>query len=987
MAGRSSRVRKARVAHAARIKKAQAKIQQQQGYIDDYAQFASGSPNIVSQGHNLNWRIQVMPSRPQSKGDTNMFSYMSPDTLYKRKTTSSGRGMPSYYSRGKSTYDSLAEMLKPKAIRAELGGLAEANAYFNKVNRPFDSSTVRSSRNMGGSALGTSSKVKVDKLSGQFISAGQAKSDDGGKTWTFKEPGDTGYNASASRIEGVNNFTNQGYLNMGVLATALEAATTKEQKDDIRQAYHDKQQDKYLSNFAGKITIDSKYGTDAKKPGPKSAFNSADQMDLFTKGNQIDYEGFKDLSTKEQNKFRGLLADKLVSQNIATNQWQIGISEQSTSKELDKLKKQLEKKEQKAISEEKARILAQQNIKLTPKQQEAKFAKGIWDATSVINVSFGMPEAFASELTPTQKEITELKKQIDQKQTKLQTINSQLASNQNLISTADANTVFQKAYDAGRISDESRAQLLTATNKDDSKMNFIFQRKLKYDSDETKDNLTDIGRALSQLDYLKRNKDKPGNFEKTMAQINSLVPGVLIEGETVTSDTKGFLGNELTPTTTVLDKSKHSNVTAKGVREQLTKMQAAESKKLKGLEGARHQLGTNIILASHQDRDNYISWVNDPMIAKRELEELTGMDIITGSMTTSISPKDLTKQFRTDGLAPGSDTQKTFDSKIFIDKSEQKPDGSGRQYAPQSSWYDAWQSGNIDQSEVHENEYDIIMRGDPKVYKTQAELQSKKGIMDKYNAWTQARKYIGGSISSWEGEMTQYYRATYKDEPHTESHYIPQFNEGSSTIIPLDARSSQEKILFGERGGIRRDGDMGEIQDLGKLMTALQKENKVYEQNYIKHGEKIKAQKEKVKMLQKIHDSYRPEVDAKVSEANRLEKQNKYMQVDLEFSKKLEKSSQDLFDEKNNLTKLQIQHKRYGLTKDTIKKDISEIKQERRDTQKEMLRANIHTSTRRTTPGRGRLWGYTKSKQFSRRTTANVKRTKGGNMSLGGLVL
>ena len=45
----------------------------------------------------------------------------------------------------------------------------------------------------------------------------------------------------------------------------------------------------------------------------------------------------------------------------------------------------------------------------------------------------------------------------------------------------------------------------------------------------------------------------------------------------------------------------------------------------------------------------------------------------------------------------------------------------------------------------------------------------------------------------------------------------------------------------------------------------------------IKHGEKIKAQKEKVKILKKRHDSYGPEVNAKVSEANRLEKENKYM--------------------------------------------------------------------------------------------------------------
>jgi len=985
MAGRSSRVRKARSKHAEASGKLRQELVYQEGYIRDYNKLLSMGPNPPTSR-----KLMSAGKRGRPDAWAEGFKFVSEwDYANRNRHWSSGhRSMNKWhYSthyRPVSSYAGLLEEFRGKAINAELYGIDAAKKGIAGIT-PFDSSTVKSSRGMGGSRLGSSSKVKVDKVSGQFISAGQAKSNDGGKTWTFKEPGDTGYNASASRIEGVNNFANQGYLDMGALATALETATTKEQKDDIRKAYHDKQQDTYLSNFG--LTSDLKYGTDAKKPGPKSAFNSADQMDLFTKGNQIDYEGFKDLSTKEQNEFRGLLADKLVSQNIATNQWQLGISEQSTSKELDKLKKQLEKKEQKAISEEKAKILAQQNIKLTPKQQEAKFASGIWDATSVINVSFGMPEAFASELTPTQKEITELKKQIDQKQTKLQTINSQLASNQNLISTADANTVFQKAYDAGRISDESRTQLLTATNKDDSKMNFIFQRKLKYDSDETKDNLTDIGRALSQLDYLKRNKNKPGNFEKTMAQINSLVPGVLIEGETVTSDTKGFLGNELTPTTTVLDKSKHSNVTAKGVREQLTKMQAAESKKLKGLEGARHQLGSNIILASHQDRDDYISLVNDPMIAKRELEELTGMDIITGSMTTSMSPKDLTKQFRTDGLAPGSDTQKTFDSQIVSDFSQQKPDGSGRHYSPQSSWYDTWQSGNIDQSEVHKKQYDVIMRGDPEVYKTKAELQSKKGIMDKYNAWTQARKYIGGSISSWESEMTQYYRATYKDEPNPESHYIPQFNEGSSTIIPLDARSSQEKILFGERGGIRRDGDMGEVQDLAKLMTALQKENKIYEQNYIRHGEKIKAQKEKVKMLQKIHDSYGPEVNAKVSEANRLEKESKYMQVDLEFSKKLEKSSQDLFDEKNNLTKLQIQHKRYGLTKDLIKKDITEIKQERRDTQKEMLRSNMHTSTRRATPGRGRLWGYTKSKQFSRRTTANVKRTKGGSMSLGGLVL
>ena len=963
MAGRSARVRRRRSRHDAASGKIRQELVYQEGYISDYNKLLKMGPIPETK------TVYLGGGR---RGGTDVyktgFAFVSEWDYHNRArhNTFGHRSRNQWHVatnyRPISSYQGLLEEYRGKAINAEMFGIANAKAAVAKIVA-FDPSTVGSSRNKGGSVLGTSSKIKVDKVSGQFISAGQAKSDDGGKSWTFKDPGDAGYNASASRIDGVSNFANQGYLDMGALASALEVATTKEQKDDIRQAYHDKQQDTYLSNFG--LTSDSKYGTDAKKPA-KSAFNSADQMDSFTKGNQVDYEGFYDLPVKKQNEFRGLLAEKLVDQDAAFKRWQLSVNERVANSELDKLKKQLEKKEQKAISEEKAKILAQQNIKLTPKQQEAKFASGIWDATSVINVSFGMPEAFASELTPTQKEIINLKEQIDKKQTQIQLINTQSANTQNMIDTAGANTVFNKAYDEGRISDESRAQLLTATNKNDSDMNFIFQRKLKYDSDESKEKLGDMGKALSQLEYLKRNKNRPGSFELSMAKINSLVPSVVIDGEPGSSPAVSSI---------------------QGVKNQLEKMVAAESKKLKGLDSARHQLGSNIILASHKDRNAYISDVNDPMIAKRELEELTGMDIITGSMTTSMSPQDLTKQFRTGGLAPGSDTQETFDSKILIDKSEQRLDGSGRHYSPQSTWYDAWQSGNIDLSEVHKNEYDIIMRGDPKVYKTQAELQSKKGIMDKYDAWTQAHKYIGGSIKAWESEMTEYYAATYKDEPNPESHYIPQFNEGSSTIIPLDARSSQEAILFGERGGIRRDGDMGEIQDLAKLMTALQKENKVYEQNYIRHGEKIKAQKEKVKRLQKIHDSYGPEVDAKVSEAHRLEKENKYMEVDLEFSKKLEKSSQELFDEKNNLTKLQIQHKRYGLTKDVIKKDISEIKQERRDAQKELLRANMNTSTRRVTPGRGRLWGYTKSKQFSRRTTANVKRTKGGNMSLGGLVL
>ena len=1027
MAGYGKKVQRAKDAFNARGRALRGNIYEQKSLVSDYWSFENDSVSYGPQRSHVRIRNRYMLNPQGWHAACNGCSY-SEDGKTPYFTYAGGT-----YTKGAKTNQAIADRLKPQAIKAELFGIAEAERKYAE----WQGSTFTLPKSNSGKW--NSNKPKIDSKTGQRIPKGEEVEVRPG-VYNFKS-------GSTAKITGVNNFTNEGYLKMGKLVEDIEKAKSKEERDLIRKTYDDYNRTKYLDNF--KITIDKKYGTNAPEI-KTSPFNISEQLSNFKYMKEPNYEGYEQLTQKQKDSFRTELQDIMADRDVAFTQWSLGINERQTSKELDALNKKLDKKEtelEKKLTNQKiAQIADEKGIELIAASNLLNSSRAYesWDPSAIINTTAITPSnardavinaeqtvklleikkkdsvsrsqfdsaqkelAKAKALLKTaksveqnikntselHKEVAKLRSEVDLKSNKLGGINQTQSSLIQDLNIAGRDEVYKKSYDKYKHMDYQTYSILMTKPTDNNanlESNINFQKQLRLSYDKEQEKLSDLTSALNLAKHLDRNRDK--NFETEMSKINELAPGVIIEGEKIN------LGNDTF--SEPMNRSKNKGVTTEGVIKQLENKIMSQREINKSIEAARAGVGAAILSGGDTSKRKqeiaqiYVDRINKPMEAKRYLEEKTGLDIIAGLETTNYTPREVTDMMLVNGLATGSNTQKGQNK--FTGLSETKGTVLGYNkngtpiYKNQSSYddsiasyYQAWRNDSISVSKR-----DIIQEGtyDKSV---QSDLRTKKQVLDKYGEWSNARSFVANSLDNWKNEIESYYGDTYTNKfgEQDKSNITRSLNYGGDKAVAINARASQESILFGESGGIRRDGDMGEIQDLGKLQKRLKGESEHWHKLKIKHSTSEENLIKKVDQLEKIHKSYQPEIDKKMSEISRLRDDNKWMEADTKFSAKLDASSQALYDAKYALYESQQKKKVASLTVDAIAKDLKDIQQERRSVQKSMLRsAGVDTSSSSRPVGRGRLWGYNQSKRFKRKTSANIKRTKSGNISLGGLVV
>ena len=311
----ASKNRKYRAAHEASLRRASEEVRIQKAYISFYHQFNSGSPSIAGRGNN-NIMQPYQNYGPAGRGKgrgavgspLDSFSWVTPDSYRYRISSTRGTTNVSRYGKNAASYKSIADMLRPKAINAELSNLSGAYSSQSQLIKQGPRK-AKSKRNRGSNQKGIKKTVtyqgeKYDiynpsaaqkvLLSNQAMNIGQkvasgVLSVDGNtsskgtkinQTVTKnKYVDDSGndfytFNTNTTTKGGaVNTFTNRTSESFDTLQAEREKYSAS--KDPVEQAhlqvqekiYKDGQRNAYLQNFAfggGTLSMESRAGKDER---------------------------------------------------------------------------------------------------------------------------------------------------------------------------------------------------------------------------------------------------------------------------------------------------------------------------------------------------------------------------------------------------------------------------------------------------------------------------------------------------------------------------------------------------------------------------------------------------------------------------------------------------------------------------------------------------------------------------------------------------
>ena len=229
MAGYGKKLQRAKDAFNARGSALRGDIYQQKSLVSDYWSFENDSVSYGPQRSNVRIRNRYMLNPQGWHAACNGCAY-SEDGKTPYFTYAGGT-----YTKGKKTNQSIADRLKPKALNAELFGIAEAERKYAE----WQGSTFTPPKSNRGK---WNSNTPKKNAAGFYISDGK---------------GTTGVTGT------VTNYSNQSYQNAAAYGEARQAAETKEGKAAIDAKWQADIQTSYLSSFG--LTLKDKRNVDNTK--------------------------------------------------------------------------------------------------------------------------------------------------------------------------------------------------------------------------------------------------------------------------------------------------------------------------------------------------------------------------------------------------------------------------------------------------------------------------------------------------------------------------------------------------------------------------------------------------------------------------------------------------------------------------------------------------------------------------------------------------
>ena len=1061
MAGRGRNVRKAKIAYDRNKKLQQEELKIQNAYISFYHQFNSGSPSIASRGtrHIMTPYQNYGPAgRGKGRGAVgaplDSFSWVTPDSYRQRISTVQGTTNVSSFGMNAASYKSIADWLRPKAINAELNKIPELSQHIAK-RKPFDSSHIRGN---GGDRMGAVYAGNAAKPTEGRPNDGVGVSSASG--WLGGSANTSGGSAGLATIQDYVNqggWANKAYEGDTVLQEKLALATTEKQRRDLRAESEKRKQNEYLSLFGsglvgrsamGSFDADSGKAKDSKGnylrkgdiPKPVSIFDMKSNLEAAASGEDISYQGWNDLSGSEQVEFKGKLQDKLNKMDIIDKIADNKIVAAGIQSEIKKVENKIKTAEA-ALAKKNGvvnssdtgfyNISALEDIKKDSKSvrasdglsydayfkqesseaSEARKYSGKWAGTGVTNS--GDSKYIRSTLSAEEKKIQAMYVEMNKLQEQKEQISNTNTVFINAAAEAGTDAVVLSQYNRGKMSGQIRNIMVSGTGMNTSRM--IDQNIMDvYAIEEDKSNAklkvyAKVHTKLKDLDRRKKNTVTWKNErDSLMAHVNSVVPDLLVHGETVTS-TSGNVGTTGTQNTSTLTAMRGSAkygemVSTKGVIAQMDAImndQQAESNVYSDLRSA--VANKSSVGMTNEERMNVYRDTEAKIKSIRNLEEITGRKIKTGINTYSIEPVDLMNEIVGDRYVMLKPKINKFGEEVPVYKLDKdgkkiklglKPkekkawtpgDPTPTRGSATKDWMHQWVTDGGSKMSVKNT--DLMMSGEISG-EVQSNINAKKQLLDRYGAWNSANSYIASSLNQWTDEATNYYGDTYKDESMSERQIIQSLWRGDTSITGDNVVDDLRDEMFSKRA-MRTEG-AGRSADIGKLYRgATTKRDEWKNAMDVSKSQLIEAKAEEAR-LQKSHDAYGPQIQEKIREATGSEgmKQGQRLAVDKKFGRELKQSSESLFDAHNKVKELKLKQQYYKLSIEKSDKSIAEIKQEKKEADFDTYQSRTNTaSTNRLQ--RGPLYGYYQAQGLKRRTGGNRQKkvTRSGKASLGGLVL
>ena len=266
-------------------------------------------------------------------------------------------------------------------------------------------------------------------------------------------------------------------------------------------------------------------------------------------------------------------------------------------------------------------------------------------------------------------------------------------------------------------------------------------------------------------------------------------------------------------------------------------------------------------------------------------------------------------------------------------------------------------------------------------------IQGQKTALDEFGEWGNAADYISDTLGAWEKETRNYYKSNYSEVivDGQLSNINVRDSEVSETMF---GTSEPEGESFYDSAadeiGIRYDNERYASQDIGKALKKSDSYiNDLRYQRKIVKNELDELEKQKI-ILQASHDSLRPQIEEKVK-ANVRD-----ATIDEDFARKLNKSSQDLYDLNYKMADARVREKNYE--KSIIKTEEGMIEAKKLKKQYDFNTISNNNISPRSTPSYGspKPYGLTMSQKYPDTRTDVIQRTRGNNFkrikSLGGIV-
>lgn len=670
-------------------------------------------------------------------------------------------------------------------------------------------------------------------------------------------------------------------------------------------------------------------------------FDVAGNVSTAPSSGQIEWKamGIDNMSGERKKQIKSQLGDEYVRQGIQKEAENINKSEAELNKKIAEVKKQL------------GAITIFSAVQNYIKESERKRGLGKYD-----NPEFGKNESSWENygvLNTKNAEVSKLQKQLSQLEKAKKDNLERRYKIGSAIKSVGRNEFYKKVYDAGGMDDMTASMLLTTTTNDDRDRNILMVEKKASEQRSIKSELDKLSKFERRLMNLDRNKATSGKTTAWKNRRDKLYQEMRDNGINVNDEkTIGSVLKDVTP---------------------LIKTKSDDFQRIKN---EKNKLSLNI--SQNRTNEGNISFASDVKMAqvgKQEFEKLTGYDV-DKLESEGVSAKDAMNMYYNEMNKVGLESNKR-DQKSYVYFDEETQSVKKKKYV--DAWYGNWLFSQG--SDLQRSAQDIDLITGKKIdTELQSKLHGQKSILDKYDAWGNASKYIGDTMSSWRGETRDYYNKSYLGSSVSDS-TISKHWFGTDTVQGESFAIGAANEI-GIRSYSKDPSGISAQADIKKIISKSQG----YHDNLKTEHEKVKEQLALLQIQQETkqlkHKEYRPLIDSKVEQAQVS------AGVDKEFASELDKSSQELYDLNYQLAEKRVALEYYEKSMVKTERDIEQFKQQKKKLDFDIVQNSVSSGLinriqKTAQPGRSKFRRNTGGKRT--RTRGNSNRLQRRN-TLGGLV-